>query len=177
MEFRTGRWANLVFVSTLGSPRSTAEIADCWDVPREEIERDEILREAERLEQVKFFERTGDRFLAKTDSQAFRTEVENYFRHESDRDLTRAEKELFTGIVADLEIRKKAFDIDSVTCFYLRDAEEAKKQPLAIFEGVLYAVDKVMGNEREPSLPYNVEVLEDNLREIESERPQMLEKI
>ncbi|MFB6175426.1 MAG: hypothetical protein ABEJ87_05675 [Candidatus Nanohalobium sp.] len=177
MEFREGNWANLVFVSTLGSRKSTEEIADSWDVPREKIDRDSIIREAERLEEVKFFEKTGEEFLAKTDSQAFKTEVENYFRHESDRDVSRAEIELFIGIVADLEIRKKAFDIESVTQFYYRDPEKAKKSPLAVFEGLLFALDQVLGHERNVELGYNEEVLVDNLERLEQDRPQILEKL
>ncbi|MFB6114718.1 MAG: hypothetical protein ABEK04_00355 [Candidatus Nanohalobium sp.] len=177
MEFREGHWANLVFVSTLGSSKTAEEIADAWDVPREKIDRDSIIREAERLEQVKFFEETGDKFLAKTDSQAFKTEVENYFKHEADKQVIKSELELFTKIVKDLEIRKKAFDIESVTQFYGRDAKEAKKNPLAVFEGLLFALDHVLGHERSEELEYNVEVLVDNLKLLESEKPEVLQKI
>jgi len=177
MEFREGHWANLVFISTLGSAKTKKEIADAWDVPKEKIDRKSIMREAERLEQVRFFEETGEQFLAKTDSQAFKTEVDNYFTHESDKSLEHAEHELFTHVMKDLEIRKSAFDIDSVVEFYNGDPEEAKKTPLAVFEGLLFALDYVLGHERQEFIDYNDKVLIDNLQELETKNPKLLEKI
>lgn len=177
MEFREGHWANLVFVSTLGSSKTAEEIADAWDVPEEKIDRDSIIREAERLKQVRFFEETGDKFLAKTDSQAFKTEVENYFKHESEKDIISSELKLFTEIVRDLDIRRQAFDIESVTQFYGRDPIDAKKNPLSVFEGLLFAMDHVLGHERSQTLKYNTEVLIDNLKIIENDNPEMLQKI
>lgn len=177
MEFREGHWANLVFVSTLGSSKTAEEIADAWNVKEEKIDRRSIVREAERLEQVRFFEETGEEFLAKTDSQAFKTEIKAYFEHESEKKIARSEFELFTRIMKDIEIRRKAFDIESVTQFYYRDADEAKKNPLAVFEGLLYALDHVLGHERSENLEYNMEVFVDNLQRLESEQPELLQKI
>lgn len=177
MEFREGHWANLVFVSTLGSAKTKEEIADAWDVPKEKIDRDGIMREAERLEQVRFFEETGDEFLAKTDSQAFKTEVDNYFSHDSDQTLEHAEHELFTHVMKDLEVRKTAFDIDSVVEFYDGDHDEAKKKPLAVFEGLLFALDYVLGHQRQEVIDYNEKVLIDNLEELKGQNPRLLEKI
>jgi hypothetical protein len=177
MEFREGNWANLVFVSTLGSSKTTEEIADAWNVKQDKIDRDSIIREAERLEQVRFFEQTGDKFLAKTDSQAFKTEIRAYFEHEAEKKVARSEFELFTRVMEDLEIRRKSFDIESVAQFYYRDAEEAKKNPLAVFEGLLHALDHVLGHERSESIEFNEEVLIDNLERLEKESPELLQKI
>jgi len=177
MEFREGHWANLVYISTLGSAKTAEEIADAWNVSKEELEKDSIEREAERLEQVRFFEETGDKFLAKTDSQAFKTEIKEYFEHDREKKLARSEFELFTRIMQDTEIRKKAFDIESVTQFYYRDAEEAKKNPLAVFGGLLYALDHVLGHDRSESMEYNKDVFVNNLEMLEEERPEILQKI
>lgn len=177
MEFREGHWANLVYVSTLGTSKTKDEIADAWNVSQEQLEKDSIKREARRLEQVRFFEETGDKFLAKTDSQAFKTEIKEYFEHEREKKLARSEFELFTRIMQDTDIRKKAFDIESVTQFYYRDAEEAKKNPLAVFEGLLYALDHVLGHDRSVSMEYNKDVFVNNLERLERERPELLQKI
>lgn len=177
MEFREGNWANLAYISTLGTSKTAKEIADAWDVPKGKLEKDSIKREAERLQQVRFFEETGDEFLARTDSQAFKTEIKEYFQHEREKSISRSEFEMFTRIMADTDIRKKAFDIESVTQFYYRDAEEAKKNPLAVFEGLLYALDYVLGNDRSDSVEYDKDVFVNNLERIEREQPELLQKI
>lgn len=177
MEFREGHWANLVYISTLGGSKTLAEVAEAWNVEREELDEDRIRREAERLEQVSFFEKTEEDFLAKTDSQAFKTEIKEYFEHERERNLARSEFELFTRMMEEREIRNKAFDIESVTQFYYRDAEEAKKNPLAVFEGLLYALDHVLGHERSDKMSYNMDVFVDNLKLLQSEQPELLQKI
>ncbi|AOV94316.1 hypothetical protein AQV86_00115 [Nanohaloarchaea archaeon SG9] len=177
MEFREGHWANLVYISTLGAAKTAQQIADSWNVSEQELKKDSIKREAERLEQVRFFEETGEKFLAKTDSQAFKTEIKEYFEKRRGKTLARSEFELFTRIMEDTEIRQKAFDIESVTQFYYRDAEEAKKNPLAVFEGLLYALDHVLGHERLDSIEYNKDVFINNLEMLEEERPEILQKI
>ncbi|MFB6199690.1 MAG: hypothetical protein ABEJ83_02320 [Candidatus Nanohaloarchaea archaeon] len=177
MEFREGHWANLVFVSTLGSKKDIDEIAEAWEIPRDELDEDSIRREARRLKQVRFFEEAEESFFAKTDSQAFRTEVKNYFEHDSERRVTRAEIELLTQIIRDQDIREKVFDIESVAQFYYRDAEAAKKDPLAVFEGLLLSLDHVLGHERRTGLEYQVDVFVDNMQRLETENPEMLEKI
>lgn len=177
MEFREGHWANLVFVSTLGEEMSAEEIAEAWDIDKEKISKKSIIREADRLKQVRFFEETGEKFLARTDSQAFKTEVEAYFRHESEKDIHEVELKLFTRVMQEMEVRKKAFDIESVTDFYFNDPEDAKKNPLAVFEGLLYSLDYILGNERTDEIEYNTQVLIDKLEKLERESPELLQKI
>ncbi|MFB6180547.1 MAG: hypothetical protein ABEJ93_01590 [Candidatus Nanohalobium sp.] len=177
MEFREGHPANLVFVSTIGNAKTIKEIAEAWEISEEEINTEKAKKEIDRLQQVKFFKKEEDRYQARTDSQAFITEIQNYFKHQVDTCVTKAEFKTFTGILKDQEIKQKVLNTENTKKFYRNKPEKARQEPLKIFQGLLYTLDHILGHDRNQTTEYNQEPLKQQLKKIEQKQPQKLEQL